>query len=137
MPARSSRWGSLVTLNGETINDLLALFARHLKPNGVMIFTAHGDHVLNRMITEHAVYDLRPEDLPAITDNYRRTGYGYHDYPRGQGYFDFHRKARATEFLLLRRNGYVNKFRTSEVCRRFTSRRTDGRSIRTCSHFKK
>ncbi|HEY6046220.1 MAG TPA: class I SAM-dependent methyltransferase, partial [Pyrinomonadaceae bacterium] len=85
--------GSLIThLNAETIGDLLALFARHLNPAGLMIFTAHGDHVLNRMTREQAAYDLRPADLPALTDSYSRTGYGYHDYPRGQGYFDFHPK---------------------------------------------
>lgn len=83
--------GSLFThLDADATRDLLRLFARHLAPGGVAVFTTHGDHVARRMREEGATYDLPAASAAAIADSYARTGQGYHDYPRGQGYFDFH-----------------------------------------------
>ncbi len=87
--------GSLVThLDAAATRELIGLFARHLRPGGVAVFTTNGDHVARLMTEEGATYDLPPEYVKRITDSYARTGQGYHDYPRGQGYFDFHPEGR-------------------------------------------
>ena len=83
--------GSLIThLDRAAIAELLALFARHLSTSGVLIFTTNGDFVTRRMLDEGATYELQEADIPVITSSYSQTGYGYRDYPRGLGYFDFH-----------------------------------------------
>jgi SAM-dependent methyltransferase len=87
--------GSLVThLDAGAALELLRLFARRLAPGGVAVFTTNGDYVARRMREEGATYDLPAAYVAAITDSYARTGQGYHDYPRGQGYFDFHPEGR-------------------------------------------
>ena len=87
--------GSLVThLDAGATLELLRLFARHLAPGGLAVFTTNGDYVARLMRDEGATYDLPPDYAAAITDSYARTGHGYHDYPRGQGYFDFHPEGR-------------------------------------------
>ena len=87
--------GSLVThLDADATLELLRLFARHLAPGGVAVFTAYGDHVARRISEEGATYDLPADYAAAVADSYARTGHGYHDYPRGQGYFDFHPEGR-------------------------------------------
>jgi SAM-dependent methyltransferase len=87
--------GSLVThLDAGATFELLRLFARHLAPGGVAVFTTYGDYVAQRMRDEGATYDLPAPSAAAIADSYARTGHGYHDYPRGQGYFDFHPEGR-------------------------------------------
>ncbi|HEV3470317.1 MAG TPA: class I SAM-dependent methyltransferase [Pyrinomonadaceae bacterium] len=87
--------GSLVThLDAGATLELLRLFARHLAPGGLAVFTTNGDHVARRMREGGATYDLPAEYAAAVTGSYARTGQGYHDYPRGQGYFDFHPEGR-------------------------------------------
>lgn len=86
--------GSLVAhLDAGPTLALLRLFARHLAPGGVAVFTANGEHAARRM-REGATYDLPADYASAIADSYARKGHGYHDYPRGQGYFDFHPEGR-------------------------------------------
>lgn len=70
--------------------SLLRLFARSLRAGGVMIFTTHGDSVAERIVADRAFYDMPRESAAAVAAAYRATGHGYHDYPRGLGYFDFH-----------------------------------------------
>jgi SAM-dependent methyltransferase len=83
--------GSLVThLGAAATRSLFRLFARSLNPRGVMIFTTHGDSVAARLVEDGAFYDMPRDYAEAITDSYAATGHGYHDYPRGLGYFDFH-----------------------------------------------
>jgi len=83
--------GSLIThLDRAAIAELLALFAHHLSIGGVLICTTNGDFVARRMLDEGATYELETEDIPVLTSSYSQTGYGYRDYPRGLGYFDFH-----------------------------------------------
>ncbi|HEX8163486.1 MAG TPA: class I SAM-dependent methyltransferase [Pyrinomonadaceae bacterium] len=83
--------GSLVThLDAAATRSLLRLFARSLGPRGVMIFTTHGDSVAERIVGDGAFYDMPRDYAEAIADSYAATGHGYHDYPRGLGYFDFH-----------------------------------------------
>lgn len=86
--------GSLVThLNRADSLELIKVFCHHLKPGGILVFTTYGDEVFERM-RSGATYDLREESLPALLASYTQTGYGYQDYPRGFGYFDFHPKGR-------------------------------------------
>jgi SAM-dependent methyltransferase len=83
--------GSLVThLDAGATRDLFKLFARHLRPRGVMIFTTHGDSVADTIADETNFYDIARADAETIAASYHATGHGYHDYPRDLGYFDFH-----------------------------------------------
>jgi SAM-dependent methyltransferase len=73
--------GSLVThLNEGATRALFRLFARHLAPGGLLIFTAHGDYVARRMPNGEFDYMLTREQIEAITARYARTGFGYADY---------------------------------------------------------
>jgi SAM-dependent methyltransferase len=83
--------GSLVThLDADATRSLFKLFARSLRPRGVMIFTTHGDSVAETIADATDFYDIARADAEAIAASYRATGHGYRDYPRGLGYFDFH-----------------------------------------------
>ncbi len=87
--------GSLIThLDRVATFELLKLFARHLNPSGVAVFTTNGDYVAGKMLNEGATYDLPEEYIPELTGAYARTGLGYRDYPRGLGYYDFHPEGR-------------------------------------------
>ena len=79
--------GSLVThLNEHATRSLFRLFARHLAPGGLMIFTAHGDFVARRMPRGEFDYMLTDEQIEAITRRYTQTGFGYEDYSEQRGY---------------------------------------------------
>lgn len=84
--------GSLVThLDAAATADLFTLFARHLRPGGVAIFTTHGDYVYERLRREGGeFYSMPDESVRALTRAYAAAGHAYQDYPRGLGYFDFH-----------------------------------------------
>lgn len=84
--------GSLVThLDAGATAELFRLFARHLNPGGVAVFTTHGDYVHARLRAEGGDFYAMPADsVRALTDAYAASGHAYHDYPRGLGYFDFH-----------------------------------------------
>ncbi|MFN2530014.1 MAG: trans-aconitate 2-methyltransferase [Pyrinomonadaceae bacterium] len=82
--------GSLVThLNRRDAGNLLKLFSDHLNPNGVVIVTTHGSFVAGRM-QAGANYDLPRAAITSLLQEYEATGYGYHDYSPGEGFFDFH-----------------------------------------------
>jgi SAM-dependent methyltransferase len=79
--------GSLVThLDARRTRALLKLFARHLAPGGLLLFTTHGDFVAARIYDMADFYGLRRPDIPALVESYRRTGHGYLDYPEEPGY---------------------------------------------------
>lgn len=84
--------GSLVThLDAAATAELFHLFARHLNPGGVAVFTTHGDYVHARLRAEGGEFYAMPDDsVHALTDAYAASGHAYQDYPRGLGYFDFH-----------------------------------------------
>ncbi len=79
--------GSLIThLDGERTRTLLAFFARHLAPNGLLLFTTHGDFVAGRVLEQADFYGLLRAEIPALTEAYRQHGHGYLDYPAAPGY---------------------------------------------------
>lgn len=69
--------GSLVThLKAKDIQDLLRLFERHLNDNGVVVFTAHGDYVAERVIAGN--YDgISPEAAQRAVETYRTDGIAF------------------------------------------------------------
>ncbi len=74
--------GSLVThLDASGIRALLAFFARHLLPGGLLIFTAHGERVIQRMLDRDFDYGIPQENIAALIGAYRRKGFGFTDYP--------------------------------------------------------
>jgi SAM-dependent methyltransferase len=82
--------GSLVThLDSTATLALLRLFSRHLNKGGVAIVTTNGEFVAEQM-RNGASYDLQPEFIAPLLRAYVESGYGYRDYSRGQGYFEFH-----------------------------------------------
>jgi SAM-dependent methyltransferase len=79
--------GSLIThLDERRIAELLRFFARQLAPNGLLIFTTHGDFVGDRVFEQADFYGLDRAQIPALADSYRETGHGYLDYPKEPGY---------------------------------------------------
>jgi SAM-dependent methyltransferase len=79
--------GSLIThLNARGIVSLFQLFRRHLAPDGLMIFTTHGDFVHGRIPAQDFDYGLTPEQIKRIGAGYPNTGYGFEDYPGEEDY---------------------------------------------------
>ena len=77
--------GSLIThLDAPSTRALFRLFARHLAPGGLLLFSAHGDFVARRMPTGEFDYMLTGAQVETITRRYAETGFGYEDY-EGQG----------------------------------------------------
>ena len=79
--------GSLIThLDADATRALFRLFARHLAPGGLLLFSAHGDFVARRMPTGEFDYMLTAGQVEAITRRYAGTGFGYEDYAGQGGY---------------------------------------------------
>lgn len=79
--------GSLIThLNDTGIRGLLSFFARHLSPGRLMIFTTHGERVIQRMLNRTFDYGIANENIPALIDAYRNNGFGFTDYPHASDY---------------------------------------------------
>ncbi|MGH9968603.1 MAG: class I SAM-dependent methyltransferase [Pyrinomonadaceae bacterium] len=79
--------GSLLThLNATGIHALLAFFARHLLPGGLLIFTTHGERVIQRMLDRDFEYGISPDSTPALISSYRENGFGFADYPGESDY---------------------------------------------------
>ena len=79
--------GSLLThLSEEPYIEFLRLFARLLEPGGVFVATTHGRHVAARLRAAKHTYKLAPESLPGVVAQYDAGGFGYADYPGGEGY---------------------------------------------------
>lgn len=79
--------GSLVThLNDKGIRALLAFFARHLAPEGLLVFTGHGERVIQRMRDQEFDYGIAPKNAARIAEAYRRDGFGFADYPGASAY---------------------------------------------------
>ena len=79
--------GSLVThLNDTGIRALLAFFARHLAAKGLLIFTTHGERVIQRMRGQDFDYGIPSESAITIIDAYREKGFGFAEYPGARAY---------------------------------------------------
>jgi SAM-dependent methyltransferase len=79
--------GSLIThLDARPTRALFRLFARHLAPGGLLLFSAHGDYVARRLPTGEFDYMLTGEQTARITGRYAATGFGYEDYAEQDGY---------------------------------------------------
>ena len=79
--------GSLIThLDAPATRALFRLFARHLAPGGLLLFSAHGDFVARRMPTGEFDYMLTAAQTEAITRRYSALGFGYEDYAGQAGY---------------------------------------------------
>jgi len=79
--------GSLVThLNDAGIRALLAFFARHLQPDGLLIFTTHGEQVIQRLLAREFEYGIAGESVAPIIEAYRKEGFGFADYPGASAY---------------------------------------------------
>jgi SAM-dependent methyltransferase len=79
--------GSLIThLDAPQTRALFRLFARHLAPGGLLLFSAHGDFVARlRMPSGEFDYMLTAAQVQTITGRYAATGFGYEDYREGEG----------------------------------------------------
>jgi SAM-dependent methyltransferase len=79
--------GSLVThLNDMGIQALLAFFARHLEPDGLLILTAHGERVIQRLRDQEFEYEISAESVAPIIEAYRTSRFGFADYPGASAY---------------------------------------------------
>jgi len=73
--------GSLAThLNERGLVRLFHLFARHLAPGGLVVFTTHGDFVARRIPLREFDYLIPEEQIERIGSDYPQTGYGFTDY---------------------------------------------------------
>jgi len=79
--------GSLMThLDAERAVDLLRFFDRHLLPGGLLVFTAHGEYVRQRILRRESRYGLPELDLGLLIATHDRDGYAFADYPGERGY---------------------------------------------------
>ena len=79
--------GSLVThLDAPKISGFLNLFSSLLAPGGHVVFTSHGDHMIDRLQSGTCHYDLTPEKSASLLSSYASSGFGYEDYPNRSGY---------------------------------------------------
>jgi SAM-dependent methyltransferase len=79
--------GSLIThLDEHATRALFRLFARHLAPGGLLVFSAHGDFVAGRMPRGEFDYMLTAAQIEMLTTRYAQTGFAYTDYAGQGGY---------------------------------------------------
>ncbi len=79
--------GSLFThLAGTKVRDYLKLMSKSLNDQGVIVFTAHGAFVRNRMVTRKKTYRLGEKRLVRIVDNYDNNGFGFAPYDGFEDY---------------------------------------------------
>ncbi len=80
--------GSLVThLNQSQCQKLINCMYRHLSPNGICIFTTHGNRVADFLSRKELNYSLPPSVIADLLNQYQKTGYGFTEYePARNGY---------------------------------------------------
>ena len=79
--------GSLIThLDAAGIGGLFDFFQRHLLPGGLLVFSTHGERVIQRMLGREFEYGIAEESIPRIIASYRKTGFGFADYPDATAY---------------------------------------------------
>ena len=73
--------GSLAThLNEHDIVALFRLFARHLMPGGLAVFTTHGDFAARRVSLREFDYSIPENQIERLVHDYNQAGYGFADY---------------------------------------------------------
>lgn len=79
--------GSVFThLDTANCRRLLRHLADFLAPDGLVVFTTHGQSALARMKARSEIYRLAPATLDQIVADCEKTGLGYADYPDWPGY---------------------------------------------------
>jgi SAM-dependent methyltransferase len=79
--------GSLLThLDHALWGSFLDFFTRHLKDDGVLVFTTHGRLSAKWLYENIQDYGLEKKAVAAILASYKRTGFGYADYPNNSEY---------------------------------------------------
>ena len=79
--------GSLIThLDADRTRSLLRFFARQLTPNGLLVFSTHGNFVAERIYDMADFYMLEPSDILPLVKSFYEKGHGYLDYARQPGY---------------------------------------------------
>jgi SAM-dependent methyltransferase len=77
--------GSLLTHLSELMaRQMLDCMVRHMAPGAVLVVSSHGEFVEQRLRSWD--YGLGRRRARAVVEDYERSGYGYRDYPGGQGY---------------------------------------------------
>ena len=79
--------GSLVThLGAPFVASLLRFFYQHLASNGVLVFTAFGNPVVEILRERKWTYGLEEDDIGPLVRSYDDHGWGYADYPGQRGW---------------------------------------------------
>ena len=79
--------GSLLThMDAPSWSAVLRFFHRHTNPDGVIVFTTHGDLVVNRLRTRERLYNLKEAAVAHVVEQFDRGGFAFHDYPWSVGY---------------------------------------------------
>ncbi len=77
--------GSLVThLNERQVRAFMAAMARHMRPGGVLVASAHGPGIADAL--HDWGYGLEPSAVAGLLDDYGGVGYGHRGYGGGDGY---------------------------------------------------
>ena len=79
--------GSLIThLDEAGIQNLLAFFARHLLPGGLLVFTTHSERAIQKILNRDFDYGIANQNISSMIDRYRIRGFGFANYPGASGY---------------------------------------------------
>lgn len=79
--------GSLFThLDRKQWESLLHFFLRHLQPEGVLVFSAHGRWVAKRLSTRQKTYGLSEKNISRMLRQYAHTGFAYANYEGASDY---------------------------------------------------
>ena len=79
--------GSLAThLNEHGILALFRLFARHLRPGGLAVFTSHGAYATQRLWRREFDYSIPENQIDRLVHDYKQAGYGFADYAGEQNW---------------------------------------------------
>jgi len=79
--------GSLAThLNEHGILALFRLFARHLRPGGLAVFTSHGAYATHRLWRREFDYSIPENQIERLVHDYKQAGYGFADYAGEQNW---------------------------------------------------
>lgn len=79
--------GSLLThLDQDKWKEFLAFFSDHLSPDGVLVFTTHGNCIIDQLRKGRQTLGLPPVAVQRILKQFDRTGFGYSDYANSPGF---------------------------------------------------